>query len=341
MHIDLKKLRVFVAIAEHASMYEAAEHLGVSQSWVSAQLKQLEGSLDLSLVTRGKGHFDGLSPSGAKLLPIAQRLIGECSTVDREIEALRRRAKGTVVIGVDPITLYIPERNQLLNRFLNDSTGQNLKIVTTPPSELFAGLNRGDFDLILTSQPKPDASIELLPLYKHELKLLVPTALTEGLDKLMGGDLSGARILTLANDYHPLMSNWLKTTLSSSDIKWVQCPETSFQALIHYAATMMIATLVPDFPTIEQDMLGKMKLRRVRNADMMVHWGLMRRTGDCRTAADRFWRTAEQSRAWMEMKQDRMRLRKPVGVSEPKDNLQPANTLLRPSEIELERAATR
>ena len=94
MHVDLKKLKVFVAIAEHASIYGAAEHLGVSQSWVSAQLKQLESLLDLSLVARGKGHFDGLSPNGEKLLLIAKRLIGECSTVDREIEALCRRAKG-------------------------------------------------------------------------------------------------------------------------------------------------------------------------------------------------------------------------------------------------------
>lgn len=340
MHIDLKKLKVFVAIAERGSMREAAEHLGVSQSWVSAQLKQLEGSLDLTLVGRGKGYFDGISANGAKLLTIAKRLLDECSTVDREIEALRRRAKGTVVIGVDPITLYIPERNQLLSRFLNDSTGHNLKIVNKPPSELFAGLSRGDFDLILTSQPQPDSTVELLPLYKHELKLLIPMASIHSGKELMRGDISSARILALANEYDPQMSNWLNTTLSSSDVEWVRCPETSFQALTHYAAMMEIATLVPDFSTIVRDMKDKMAIRRVRNADLTVQWGLMRSPGDRRTAADRFWRIASQSRAWMELKQGPIRLRSPIQPVEPKRDLHLAeDIILPPAAKDLARAA--
>ena len=177
MFTDVKKIKTFVAIAEEGSFTGAADRLNMAQPWVSVQLKQLEEMLGLDLVVRWKGRFVKLSASGDEFLPIAKKLLSSCTEAAEEIRALRSRDHRKLVLGIDPITLYIPERNDLIMRFMSRAADIDLQMVSRTPIELYDGLRSGEFDLILTSSPSPyEDKVEMLPLFEYDLRLLVPKA---------------------------------------------------------------------------------------------------------------------------------------------------------------------
>lgn len=296
MFTDVKKIKTFVAIVEEGSFTGAAERLNMAQPWVSVQLKQLEEMLDLTLVERSKGKLVKLSPNGREFFPIAKKLLASCSEATEEIRALRNRDRGKLVLGVDPITLYIPERNELIKRFMQQSGDTELQIVSRTPTELFDGLRNGEFDLILTSSPSPDEEeVEVLPLYEYDLRLLVPKANADRYEASIRGSVTDAQILTLPDSYHPQMFSWLRSQLAPSNVRWMECPESSFQALIRYSAMLGIATLTPDFSESLPEMCTDMEIRPICGTQLKVRWGLMRRAGYRKKAPESFWRMAAKT----------------------------------------------
>ena len=248
MFVDIKRLRVFVAIAQAGSFTGAAERMNMAQPWVSVQMKQLEESLSLVLLDRSKGTLVKLTEDGERLLEIAKRLLNACSDATREIDVIRHRSEGRLVLGVDPITLYIPGRNELVKHFMERYPETQLSLISEPPSELFDGLVSRRYDLILTSCPAPKDNLDVLPLYEYELQLLVPKSVLHLYESAVRtGNIDNAKLLRLPHSYHPASYSWLESTLASSNIKTMVCPELSYHALIRYCALLGIATLTPDF----------------------------------------------------------------------------------------------
>ncbi len=295
MFTDVKKLKTFVTIVEEGSFTGAAERLNMAQPWVSVQLKQLEEMLDINLVERSKGKLVKLTPQGREFFHIAKKLLLSCTETTNEIRALRNRDRNKLVLGVDPITLYMPERNHLITQFMAQALDTELQIVSRTPTELFAGLDSGEFDLILTSSPNPDVDVEVLPLYEYDLQLLVPKACAHRYETSMRGSLVDAELLTLPDSYHPSIFSWLKSALASSNVRWTECPEASFQALIRYASMLGVATLAPDFSESFPEIRNEMEVRPIKEGPLKVRWGLMRRAGYRKNAPERFWRMAAKT----------------------------------------------
>jgi DNA-binding transcriptional LysR family regulator len=289
---DIKKLRTFVAIAEEGSFTGAAERLHMAQPWVSVQLKHLEELLDLVLVERSKGKLIKLSPNGKDFLPIARRLLAACEHATEEIDCLRDHDQSKLVLGIDPITLYMPERNELIKQFMTQVPETDLQIASEAPCNLFEGLEKGRFDLILTSCPAPD-DIEILPLYDYELQFFVP----RGYAKDYGPRLDGVKMLSLPDNYHPAIFAWLKAELAPYNVQWVDCPELSFEALIRYARMLGLATVLPDFSANLAELREEMVLKSFESRpSLTVRWALMRRDGYRRKAPEAFWKMAANSR---------------------------------------------
>ncbi len=288
MFTEVKKLQTFVAIVEEGSFTGAAERLHVAQPWVSVQLKQLEEMLDLSLMERQKGKLVKLTAHGREFLEIARKLLAACKEATGEFGALRNRDRKALVLGVDPITLYMPGRNELITEFMKRHSDIDLQIVSRSPGQLFAGLRNLDFDLILASHPSAEEEVETMPLYEYDLRLLVPNASSHRYDSL-----AGAQILTLPDSYHPGLYDWLREKVGPLGVKWMHCPEDSYPALLRYAAMLGTAVLSPDFGNRSPVVSSELEVRPFGDASLTVRWSLMRRSGFCRTAAEAFWRMAE------------------------------------------------
>ncbi len=101
--------------------------------------------------------------------------------------------------------------------------------------------------------------------------------------------------MTLPDSYHPPMFSWLKSALAPSHVRWMECPESSFQALIRYSSMLGIATLSPDLSESIPEMRNEMEICPVQGTALKVRWGLMRRTGYRKKAPESFWRMAAKT----------------------------------------------
>ena len=85
------------------------------------------------------------------------------------------------------------------------------------------------------------------------------------------------------------------STLAPSNVQWIDCPESTYEALIHYSAMLGVATLTPDFSETLPEMRNDAEIRCVENGRLKTTWGLIRRAGYQRKALESAWRMASQS----------------------------------------------
>jgi DNA-binding transcriptional LysR family regulator len=109
INVTLKHLRGFVAVAEEGSYTRAAERLHLTQSSLTATIKQLEQALGLALFDRTT-RYVALTAQGRDLLPGAKRLLQEFDTTVRDIRAVAERRKGHAVVAGAPsvVALLLP-----------------------------------------------------------------------------------------------------------------------------------------------------------------------------------------------------------------------------------------
>jgi DNA-binding transcriptional LysR family regulator len=94
--VDLRKLRYFMAVAEHLNFGRAAEALHIAQPVLSRQIRALEGELKAQLFVRDNRATE-LTPAGRQLLADAGPLLANADALRRRVtRAARGPASFTV-----------------------------------------------------------------------------------------------------------------------------------------------------------------------------------------------------------------------------------------------------
>jgi len=95
--MDFNELRIFKTVAEEGSVSRAAERLNCVQSNVTARIRQLEESLNVSLFHR-KSRGVALTAAGRVLLDYAGRIMALVSEAERVVQE-REPLGGRLIIG--------------------------------------------------------------------------------------------------------------------------------------------------------------------------------------------------------------------------------------------------
>ncbi len=98
MDIDLRRIRSFLALAEHGGFGVAADALGVSQPTLSAHIAELEVELGVPLVSRTTRRVR-LTPLGEKFLVRARRAVEDIQHVTDEIRDEAALQRGRVIVA--------------------------------------------------------------------------------------------------------------------------------------------------------------------------------------------------------------------------------------------------
>jgi DNA-binding transcriptional LysR family regulator len=90
-------LTAFVHVAEHSGVSAAASELGIGKSVVSKRVAQLEAALKATLFSRSTRKV-ALTPAGEAYLAHARRALGEMSSGEEQLRALRTELSGQIRI---------------------------------------------------------------------------------------------------------------------------------------------------------------------------------------------------------------------------------------------------
>jgi DNA-binding transcriptional LysR family regulator len=172
--LDLNKLHVFAAVAEHGGVTRAATELGRTPSAVSQSVTALEDALGAKLFDRIGKRL--VLTHGGQLLRAHVR--EHHAALQRAVDALRNDVadvRGAVRVGV-----YLGFPRVRLATFLTRFRAQNpsveLRVVYAPQDDLSARLLRGRLDFAFALRPRSDthAALTSTELFEETL-LLVAT----------------------------------------------------------------------------------------------------------------------------------------------------------------------
>ena len=109
MHITIRQLQVFEAVARQLSYTRAAEELHLTQPAVSMQIKQLESSVGLALFEQlGKRVF--MTQAGETMLRHAQTIMRHLGIAQEEMDELKGVDSGRLRIAVASTVNYFATR---------------------------------------------------------------------------------------------------------------------------------------------------------------------------------------------------------------------------------------
>jgi DNA-binding transcriptional LysR family regulator len=96
--LQLNQLRSFIAVAKLGHLTRAAETLHLSQPALSGQIKALEEHFGVSLFQRMSSGM-ALTPSGRRLLPHAEGIIGAVAQLGHAAQGMRGQPTGKLSLG--------------------------------------------------------------------------------------------------------------------------------------------------------------------------------------------------------------------------------------------------
>lgn len=166
--MDIRQLKILMAIADHGSFSAAAKHLDTVQSNVSAHLARLEKHLGAILVDRATGR---ITDEGELVLARARRILHEIEDIDADIHSLGGEAAGDCRIGTIGTTA-----RWLMPPLLNSVTRQHpdvrLTVVEGVTSSLLPRLAAGELDAAVVHLPVIEPGFDIREMFAEELFLL-------------------------------------------------------------------------------------------------------------------------------------------------------------------------
>lgn len=172
-----RQLRVLVAVVEEGSFTAAAERTHATQSGISAQIKQLEESLNAKLFERSAG---GVVPTAAGKLAYqrATRILRETTALIADVSLLEASVSGKVSAGLMPTTtrsVVAP----VLERFADRYPNIEIKIEEAYSAHLNEGVRSGRLDFAVVPPLSSDAGgLRSTPL-AHDVEVFVTTPVSD------------------------------------------------------------------------------------------------------------------------------------------------------------------
>lgn len=172
-NVNLHAFRLFHEVVESGGVTKASERLHISQPAVTAQLRNLERELGLTLF-RAKGRGVVLTEPGERLAEQAARLFALEREIEREAQRLRDGNNGSVRIAATylPANLLLPG---WIAPFKRDHPDVDIVLTTVNSRTAFQRLLRYEADLAVVGGGRdlPEGLVRE-PLMEDELWFIVP-----------------------------------------------------------------------------------------------------------------------------------------------------------------------
>lgn len=171
MHVSLRQLRVFEAVARHNSYTRAAEELHLSQPAVSMQVRQLEDEIGLPLFER-LGKQVVVTEAGREVFHYSRAIGQSLREMEEVLESLKGVSRGTLCIAVASTVNYFAPR--LMAIFQQRHPGIGLRLDVTNRESLVQMLDSNSVDLVLMGVPPRNVEVEAEAFMDNPLVVIAP-----------------------------------------------------------------------------------------------------------------------------------------------------------------------
>ena len=169
---SLRQLRHLAALAQHRHFGRAAAACGITQSTLSASLKELEDLLQAPLVDRTQRKVV-LTPLGEDVVARGQAILHETEELVRATEGSRAPLTGTVRLGVIPtIGPFLLPR--ILPRLRKAYPKLKLYLTEDQTARGLEDLHAGRLDAVLLALPYDCGNVEAAVLFEDPFSIVVP-----------------------------------------------------------------------------------------------------------------------------------------------------------------------
>lgn len=165
MDVSFRKLRYFVAAAEHGNVTTAATALNVSQPSISVAIAQLEGDLRTQLFIRHHSKGIALTPSGRVALQQARDLLSRVDDFVGAVENANFEIRGNVFVGC---LNYLAARyfGEILSGFASRYPEVAVQFRDLSQEALLDGIRMGEIELAVTYDLLPEDNLTITPIAK-------------------------------------------------------------------------------------------------------------------------------------------------------------------------------
>ncbi|MBV0882198.1 LysR family transcriptional regulator [Noviherbaspirillum sp. L7-7A] len=172
MNVTQRQMQAFLAIARLTSFTRAAERLHITQSGLSAMMRDLEEQLKCRLFDRTTRSV-ALTTEGLQLVPVASRIVAELESITDTINQISSRAQRTLRVGVTPIiaAFVMPAAITAFKRKYPDI---NVHIRDINREAIQNGVANGELDAGFGAFFKAQSGIERTPLAAFMLAYVSP-----------------------------------------------------------------------------------------------------------------------------------------------------------------------
>ncbi|MHB1534328.1 MAG: LysR family transcriptional regulator [Acidimicrobiales bacterium] len=166
--MELRQLEYFVAVAEEANFTRAAARVHITQSGISAQVRQLEADLGAPLIDRS-GRSATLTAAGAAALPHARAALACAGALRQAIDEVNGLIRGHLVVGMVTACAVTPLFD-ILAEFHLAHPGVAITVVEDHSDRLVERVRSGEADLALIGAAGgPPGDLESLPITSERL----------------------------------------------------------------------------------------------------------------------------------------------------------------------------
>ncbi|MGZ8311881.1 MAG: hydrogen peroxide-inducible genes activator [Allosphingosinicella sp.] len=240
----LKQLQYLVALRNHGHFGRAAEACFVTQSTLSAGIKELESLIGVTLVERTR-RVVRFTPLGGRVADKAQCILRETEDLTDMVRASGKPLAGELRMGVIPtiapflLPTLLPKLRQQwpdLKLYLREETSQ----------AACDALRRGKLDCVLLALPYACGDVDAAEMFDDHLLVAFPPGAAEGLPALVPPSAIDEDMLLLLEDGHCLKDHVLSACNRPDLRAEASILGTSLHTLVQMVDNGLGMTLIPE-----------------------------------------------------------------------------------------------
>ncbi len=239
----LKQLQYLVALAEHQHFGKAAETCHVTQSTLSAGIRDLEDILQAPIAERTKRSVM-LTPLGTLLVVRASEILRSAEDMVDLAQSSKEPLSGTIRLGVIPtIGPYLLP--QVLSSLYEAHPNLQLFLREDQTARLLAKLEAGQLDVVLMALPYDMDGMETDILFEDTFQLACPNTHALASSSTICHEELALEPLMLLEEGHCLREHALSACHLEGRAKVVGVEATSLPTLVQMVSGGLGLTLLP------------------------------------------------------------------------------------------------